>query len=478
MQVKFTAPGPVASAFIQSDARRRYIQGPFGSGKSSVCVMEIVRRAAQQAPGPDGFRRTRWAVVRNTMPQLRDTTLKTWFSWFPNGSIGHWKQTERTYYIEVGDIRAEVMFRALDDADDVRNLLSLELTGAWFNECREIHPDIIQNMDGRITRYPAVKDGGQTWRGMWGDTNPPEEDTYWWAISEGLDARVGEENFGKEIADGNGWEAFHQPSGLSEEAENTKNLPTGYYQDLLVGKTKEWIKVYVMGQYGTSKAGKPVHGDFSVASHTTTGLVWNPRIPIVIAADFGLTPAMVLKQQDVHGRVLTFAEVVTDGMGLERAINEKLKPLINRRFPEARFFVTGDPAGNTASQNDEKTCADMFRKAGFKKVKFAYTNAFAARVGATDHFLSRMGAMGAMYQIDRRECPNLVKALRSGYHYPINQKGVTAESPLKNMSSHVAEANQYGDMLYEKGFSGTGVALGQAPRTGQPVKPGSYASRR
>jgi len=35
------------------------------SGKSSACVMELIRRASLQEPGPDGIRRSRWAVVRN-----------------------------------------------------------------------------------------------------------------------------------------------------------------------------------------------------------------------------------------------------------------------------------------------------------------------------------------------------------------------------------------------------------------------------
>ena len=88
--LNYIAPRTV-SGFMQSDARRRVIMGPFGSGKSSGCVIEITRRAMMQKRGRDGFRRSRWAIVRNTMPQLRDTTMKTWFEWFPDGTIGHWK---------------------------------------------------------------------------------------------------------------------------------------------------------------------------------------------------------------------------------------------------------------------------------------------------------------------------------------------------------------------------------------------------
>ena len=129
---------PVASAFMQSNDRRRVIMGPFGSGKSTACVFEVPRRGLMQAVSEQGVRKTRFAVVRNTVPQLRDTTMKTWFDWFPNGSIGYYKETGKTYYIKAEGLDCEVMFRALDDAADIKNLLSLELTGAWLNECREI----------------------------------------------------------------------------------------------------------------------------------------------------------------------------------------------------------------------------------------------------------------------------------------------------------------------------------------------------
>ena len=56
---------PTIRRFALDEHRIRGIMGPFGSGKSSGCVHEIIRRAHEQKPGPDGIRRTRFAVVRN-----------------------------------------------------------------------------------------------------------------------------------------------------------------------------------------------------------------------------------------------------------------------------------------------------------------------------------------------------------------------------------------------------------------------------
>ena len=165
-------PTKVCGEFMLSNSKMRVLMGPVGSGKSVTCMFEMIRRAGQQDKNSQGVRKTRVAVVRETARQLQDTTIKTFLDWFPPGICGRYMRTTKTYFFEVGDVQCEIMFRALDDADDVANLNSLELTFAWFNECRDIHPDIVDAMSKRIGRFPSKKDGGPTWYGMWGDTNP------------------------------------------------------------------------------------------------------------------------------------------------------------------------------------------------------------------------------------------------------------------------------------------------------------------
>jgi len=462
--VDYIAP-PTISRFLRSNAKFRIIMGPFGSGKSSGCVVDIVRRAKEQRPGKDGIRRSRWAVVRNTVPMLRDTTMKTWFDWFPDGSCGWWKETGKTFYLEFGDVKAEVMFRALDDAADVKNLLSLELTGAYINEAREIPKEIVEGLRGRINRFPAMKDGGCTFAGIWADTNPPEEGSYWHALMEGLDPETGAPRQ-TEI------ETFKQPGGMirvgqydnctvkmrdgtrlvrNPRADNVENIPADYYTELCKDASDAYIKVYALGEYGTSKAGKPVHPTFNEGVHVAKDILLpNRNLLLLVSADFGLTPAMTLKQQDMHGRVLTLDEIVTEGMGIKRAIAERLKPLLRNKYEGFNVRVTGDPAGNTASQNDERSCVDMFRDAGFKKVKFAYTNNPVYRMGATDHFLAKITEMGPAFLVSP-QCVYYRRGLKGGYHYKVAKNGIASESPEKNIYSHICEAGQYGDMYFEKG---------------------------
>lgn len=488
--VDYEAP-PTISEFMQSHARRRVTIGPFGSGKSSGACVEVVRRSKEQrvCTGGEhkGKRATRWAIVRNTMPQLRDTTIKTWFSWFPDGSCGYWKETGKTFFIQFGDVYSEVCFRALDDANDVKNLLSLELTGAYINECREIPREIVEGIDGRINRFPAVKDGGCSWCGVWADTNPPEEGSYWHNLMENLDPDDGV------TPKASGWVTFRQPPGMLEvndgrggvklvpnpNADNIKNLPAGYYETLCQNNSKEYIKVYVLGKYGTSKSGKPVHPMFDEDRHVARDfLIPNRFLTLVISADFGLTPAMALKQQDAFGRVLTLDEIVTEGMGLERCIDERLKPLLRNKYEGFDVFVTGDPSGANRSQTDESTCLTIFRKKGFRRVKFARSNNPIARMGATDFFLSRFTERGSAYLIDPR-CVYLKRGLKGGYHFKVRPGGVTSDSPEKNISSHICEANQYADMYFQVGVEKDENRRQERPSTGSPsaARRGAYSRR-
>ena len=64
---------PTLKRFSEDNSFFRLACGPYGSGKSSASLVEIVSRAWAQKRGPDGIRRSRWLVVRNTYRQLADS---------------------------------------------------------------------------------------------------------------------------------------------------------------------------------------------------------------------------------------------------------------------------------------------------------------------------------------------------------------------------------------------------------------------
>lgn len=429
LDINYTPPR-TGQQFMESDAKMRVLMGPVGSGKSVTCSFEIIRRAALQEPDATGKRRTRAAIVRETARQLQDTVIKTFLDWFPPGQCGRYMRTTKTYFFEVGDVECEIMFRALDDADDVANLNSLELTFAWFNECRDIHPEIVDAMSKRVGRFPSSKDGGPTWHGMWGDTNPPTMDTWWYYQMEHIDPKDGVS------PNDNGWDVFKQPSGRSQQAENIENLPDGYYDTQ--GRSEDYIRVFIDGEYGLSSNGQPVYQyfrpDYHIAGQSLR-YIENGVRPVVIGMDLGLTPAAVVGQQDPRGRALILDELVSFDMGIQRFVRTMLKPLLYERFPGAPVLIVVDPAGVQRAQTDERSAVDIIKAEGLRVIS-AKTNRVSARINAVDEYLMRQVDGDPGFLMDPR-CTQLKAAMMGGYRFDKNG-GID-----KNKHSHVAEALQY-----------------------------------
>jgi len=216
--LNYKPDGQVLKEFLKNDTFFRGIRGPVGSGKSVACCIEIIKRAISQKPNPEGIRKTRWAVIRNTNPQLKTTTIKTWLDWFPEEDWGGFTwSVPYTHKLKKGDIDCEVIFLALDRPEDVKKLLSLELTGVWINEAREIPKSIVDACSMRVGRFPSMRDGGPTWYGVVCDTNPPDTD-HWWAIMAGetiIPDYISKQE-AKMLIKPDNWKFFNQPPAMEE----------------------------------------------------------------------------------------------------------------------------------------------------------------------------------------------------------------------------------------------------------------------
>ena len=451
--------GDVLKAFMKDENFFRGIRGPVGSGKSVGCCVEVFRRALQQNPNKEGIRRSRWAIIRNTNPQLRTTTIKTWLDWFPEDQWGKFMwSVPYTHWIKQGDLELEVIFLALDRPEDVKKLLSLELTGIWINEAREIPKSIIDACTMRVGRFPSMRDGGPSWSGVIADTNAPEED-HWWPIMSGevpIPDHIPIEQ-ARMLVKPDNWSFFIQPSGMQEEtdnngsvidykpnkkAENCKNMLASYYPNLIRGKTKSWIDVYVMNKLGTIQEGKPVYQGFVSDTHIATEEIPIAMgVPLYIGIDFGLTPAAVFGQK-VRGRWLIQSEIVAIDMGIVR-FAELLRQEISTRFSELEVRIFGDPAGDFRAQTDESTPFQILRGAGLRATP-APSNSVDLRLEAVSSSLNKMVEGKPAFLIDRR-CPTLIKGFEGGYCYRRMQ--VSGErfddKPEKNMYSHIHDALQY-----------------------------------
>jgi len=458
---------PTVWKFLNDDSFVRGMVGPVGSGKSYACCAEIFKRAIQQKPSKrDGIKYSRFVIVRNSYPMLKTTTLKTWLELFPEhiyGAVRH--SPPITHHIKLpsregaAGIDLEVIFLALDQPKDVRKLLSLEVTGGWINEARELPKSIVDGLTHRVGRYPVKEDGGPTWRGVILDTNPCDDDHWIYRLSE------------KEPPKGRfAWKFFRQPPGVFEakdvpdempeaqgyvfaaskwwktndKAENLNNLPVGYYEQLLGGKNLDWIRCYAEGKFTYVQEGKPVWSEYDDASMVDDCQVLDGE-PIQIGLDFGLTPAAVFAQRTPKGVWNVLHELVTFDMGLERFCT-LLKEDINRYFPKHELSIWGDPAGMQRDQIFENTSFDHLKNVHGLFAKPTATNDFRTRREALAMPMSRLIDNKPGFRVDRK-CVRLRKSLSGGYHFKRVAIGAGQErfrdTPNKNEHSHIGDAAGY-----------------------------------
>lgn len=501
---------PVAWAYKRDRSFASFIIGPVGSGKSVPSLQRIIDIGMEQARSEDGKRRSRFAVIRNTQPELRSTTAVTYGQIYPSDAFGEiiWRSPATHIIHPRGtDLEIEVNLLALDKPKDVKKLLSLELTGAFVNEFREVPRSIVTRLTERVGRY-GVNERPTTWSGIWGDTNPPDSDhwIYDWHhrnTPEGYSfhqqppgvlevepyqggARIIDENFpayqgiklksaevliwfrGKmrrvdcpiEIISAaerywivNPW----QENLAALSRVNAGANPLGkrsYYGRALAGKAIEEIQSYLQGVYTFVADGRRVVPQYNGHVHGQQHVPVLEDQPILIGADIGggtLQPSALLFQRHPRGILLAHREVVCFDLGIKR-FGELLKEALAKHFPShvARGLTGtgwGDPAGNKRDEIFETASFDHLRNVHGIKLEPAPSQDPKMRIAALSGPCERMidGKPGLL--LNKANCPMLHKGLMGAWHFKrvsVSGDERFADKPSKNDVSHICDGAGYG----------------------------------
>lgn len=516
MQTWTYETSPVAWAYKQDRSFGSFIVGPVGSGKSVPSLQRLEDLAREQAPSPDGIRRSRFAVIRNTMPELRATTAITYGTIYPEDAYGpiiwrspatHMMRLPATPGQDRG-VEAEINLIALDKPKDVKKLLSLELTGAFVNEIREVPRAVVNRLTERVGRFLLNERPG-SWSGIWGDTNPPDADhwLYAWhhtARPEGYNfhqqppgvlevrpigtngAEVVDENFpayaGIKLTSAqvliwfrgrvqrvecpieviraadrfwiiNPW--MENLAALSRV--DVGNNPLGsrsYYGRALAGKTLEEIQSYLQGVYTFVSDGRRVVPQYNGQVHGVDHLPVLPDVPILGGMDIGggtLQPSAILFQKHPRGPFLIHKEVVCFDMGVKR-FGEQVAEALQQYFPQhvARGLIGkfwGDPAGEKRDEIFETASFDFLRQHFGMNCEAAPTQDPKMRIAAISAPCERMidGKPGLL--VNKAGCPTLHRGLMGAWSFKrleVTGENRFADKPSKNDESHVCDATGYG----------------------------------
>jgi hypothetical protein len=494
--------GPIGEAFLNDRRLITGIMGPVGSAKTTKCVAKMVKSALWQKPGPDGVYRAKWAVVRDTYPQLKKTVLATWHRWFPK-DLGQWNgeapyEHTVTFLVINGGRRCHieltVIFAAMGEhkAEDV--MRGFEVTGVWLNEGDLVAHEVFAYAMTRIGRYPSSAQGGCQWRGLILDMNAPDIENWTYGVFVEKDLGVEkelEDELRAELGELYGIGFHVQPGGRSKSPlpENIENLPKGYYaQQIMALSKRQWlIRRMVDNEFGPVRHGQPVFTEYNDNVHCAKEkLEPIKNLPLKISADAGGTPAAVIRQRDHRGQLRFLAEVVhfaeSEEDELEQlgatAFGEMVGRYIKEEFPGCTVarIVRVDPA---AAAGEGATKADPSWRQNFQK---------GLRKELGDHIVVKKSQVAGNRLDERLQavrtpmlrlveggdpafiiCPERCKVLRRGFKgmYVIQRvhmqggMGRFSDAPVKNDYSHAQDAVQYGCVDEIKGANdndGDGVA--------------------
>lgn len=451
-QDKLYIPTTTGHSAHSDDSFVRIIMGPYGSGKSTWAITEIVKRACNMPVWQSGRRRSRWGIVRNTSGELQTTTLATWLAWFGDlGDINKRQKPIMTYEHTFNDgkgvVELELLFIALDRPEDVRKIKSLELTGCYINELSEVPKAALAHMKGRVNRYPSKAFcEEQYWSGIIADTNPPEDDH--WIYKDFEESQFDHHRL------------FKQPPGLiknddnkwvrNPNADNATHLPDNYYEMLAEGQSYEFIKVFCLGEYGSVGFGKRVYPEFNPDLHAVESIDAIQGEKLILGWDFGLTPACVVMQLSARGQLLVLKEYVADGMGIRSFAESVVIPCLMRDFPYSKVGLSvADPAGNNRSEIiEEMSCIGELNSLSIPTIS-ARTNDIGPRLASVRFFLNKMVDGKPGFILHKKGCPVLFKGFAKGYVYSrvaVSGEERYKDTPNKNMFSHPMDGLGYGCM--------------------------------
>jgi hypothetical protein len=449
--LRYRAQGPVLQRYLDSSMFVQIIRGPLGSGKTTCSAAKLFKLICSIRATKEGVRKSRWAVIRNTYPDLKNTTIRDWRAIVPENAgrftMGVPPEHKLDFNLADGTrVLSDVMFLALDRPEDVRKLRGLQLTGAYINEGKEVPKAILDMITGRVDRYPMPGwDPGCVQILI--DTNAWDDD-HWMEELDKLRLKG-------ELP---GYEFFVQPPAVIEvngkwevnpEAENIRVLKPDYYQRQIAGKRRDWILVNLANRIGLSFDGKPVHPDYQESIHCAKDLLRPKPGIIYVGMDFGLTPAAVFWQRQPSRQWWGLDEIVCTDTGAVRFADAlKAKCLEMKNLQAGLTFVfRGDPSGDDRRDTTEDTYFSVLRANGIPALPCS-TNDAQIRRDALDRPLQRMVA-GEPGVLISPACKHLRRGLAGAWYYKrIEVPGEERfkDEPDKGPYSHICEAGEYGLM--------------------------------
>ena len=422
-EITFTA-NPTQKAFIESRADADLFSSRMGEGKTAGLCW-AVWHFTKHNPGADV------AMIRDIWDNLRDTTMKEFFEWFPDKVCGEYRASEKRFtWTMEGMGRGSVYFMGMDDPDDASKLQSRSLAGFVMDEpAPAVDSGGISEEIFDVAMSRLRQKGMNYYMAKLAQNNSDE--THW--------------TYKKFVDPGTEGYVTHQP----QIPENLKNLPGNYYEKLRTvwQNRPDFQRRFIDGKYGFTPKGRQVTPEFNEDMHSALGLVPVKGRPLTLLWDFGLNPTCIITQVTPLGHWLILKSFVGEGIGVEELIEANVKPELAANYMEFMKYETihiGDPSGKNREQSSSKRSAvrSLLKMLGGKWKPGPVE--IQERLQPLKAVLRQTINGTGVVRIDKQKAREVYLALRGGWHYKVSKSGIVSQNPEKDQHSHPGDGMGYG----------------------------------
>lgn len=464
----YEPPGPVANAFICSEAVNPLLIGPVGSGKTLAMHVKFLRQTLLLPTLFDGSKLGKYPYIRESAVQC----IRSLDSWLQvMGNMGVVKSSRNTTFMYVNhifnfegvriDFTIEYFNVLLEDRDKSKVNKGPDYTSAAVGEVSlQSGPWVIAGLQTRVGRKPQIGTHyaeGDYVAQVCGDSNKDGENSWlklWWVDGDNPNIEV-----------------FDQPPGMlrvedgepiiNPIAENITHLPKDYYPNIIRTATPEEAKVLVFNEWAPRRRGQLVfEHEFNYNIHTDD-LDVLPDVPLILGWDFGYDPTCIIMQRvpynhSTHppGQIRVLEELIslknknyahsTETRGIYWFVDNLLLPRLNTKYKGLSIISSwADPSGIARSQQNGTSSIGILNSEYDIRTDGAPSNMIPIRIQSMKRCLTRLIDGKGAIVFDRRGNSITIEGFTAGYIFEIVKNEGDELRPKKNHYSHPIDAVGY-----------------------------------
>lgn len=286
-----------------------------GGGKTYVCLAVLLILAKV-------YPKSKWCVIRESLPTLKRTTLESFKKLVPQNFIKSYNQTDQIYTFKNG---SQIFFMAEDyeNDKDLDRFKGLEVNGFLLEQIEELQHDLLKMCFIRAGRHIIEKMPNPL---IIANVNP----TLTWPKTE-----IYERWENGKLPDD--W--YYEPAKISD---NPALFNDPKYMHNVTAHLDPLTKARMIdGDWSAFAVDKPYFYNFSIGKHVIKEYKPNPHLPILISFDFNVEPmtAIIAQQIDIH------TSYIFDEIEIKTGSTEEMCEQILVKYNGWELTVTGDATG-------------------------------------------------------------------------------------------------------------------------------------